>query len=173
MNSGSTSSGKSSAQTSNKPRATESESEFLVRQQREASEAISKTVARLKDDLGKSADPRLWTKEYPWATLAVAAVGGFMAASLAVPSKEQQALKRLARIEQALYPNGRDNGTTPQEARKDKGILRGILSSAAKSLQPLIMSAITGAITGKVAQPDPEDLKAADNPPNSPTTNPS
>jgi hypothetical protein len=96
-----------------------------------------------------------------------------MAASLAVPSKEQQALKRLARIEQALYPNGRDNGTTPQEARKDKGILGGILSSAAKSLQPLIMSAITGAITGKVAQPDPEDLKAAQNPPNSPTTNPS
>ena len=168
------SSGKSSAPTSNKPRATESESEFIDRQQRQASEAISNTVARLKDDISKTADPRLWTKEYPWASLAAAAIGGFVAATLTVPSKDEQALKRLAKIERALYPNGRDNGTPPEEARRDKGVLGSILSNAAKTLQPLIMSAITGAITGKVAQPEPEDLKAASqNPPNSPTTNPS
>src|SRR3954463_13405699 len=109
MNSGSTSSGKSSAPTSNKPRATESESEFIARQQREAKDAFANTVARLKDDIGKSADPRLWTKEYPWASLAAAAIGGFVAATLTVPSKEEQALKRLAKIEGAIFPNGRAN----------------------------------------------------------------
>ena len=80
---------------------------------------------------------------------------------MTVPSKEQQALKRLARIERALYPNGRERAESPEEARRDRGILGVIFSNAAKTLQPLIMSAITGAITGKVAQPDKEDLKHA------------
>ncbi len=161
MNSGSTISGSTSEQTSNKPRAAESESEFITRQAQEAMNAIANTLGRMKDDARKTADPRLWTKEYPWASLAAAAVGGFVAASVTVPSKEQQALKRLARIEETLYPNGRDHTTSPEEARKDNSILGTIFSNAARSLQPLIMSAITGAITGKIAQPDKEDLKPA------------
>jgi hypothetical protein len=51
MNSGSTSSDRSSAQTSNKPRATESESDFIARQQREA-----QLTSRLSDALA-STDP--------------------------------------------------------------------------------------------------------------------
>jgi hypothetical protein len=146
---------------SNKRRTGESESEFLARQQQEAKDAIANTVARLKDDVRKTADPRLWTKEYPWASLAAAAVGGFVAASMTVPSKEQRALKRLAKIERALYPNGRERAASREEKHRDSGILGSIFSNAAKTLQPLIMSAITGAITGKVAQPDKEDLKQA------------
>ena len=162
----STTSGSTTERTSAKPHATgskvaESESAFLTRQANEASKAISNTLARMKDDVRKAADPRLWTKEYPWASLGAAAVGGFVAASMTVPSKEQQALKRLARIEKALYPEGRERGTSKEEAAKDRGILGTILNNAIKTFQPILMSAITGAITGKVAQPDPEDLKEA------------
>jgi hypothetical protein len=139
----------------------ETESAYLTRQADEASKAISATLARMKDDVRKTADPRLWTKEYPWASVGVAAVGGFVAASMTVPSKEQQALKRLARIEKALYPEGRERGTSKEEAAKDRGILGSILTNAVKTFQPILMSAITGAITGKVAQPDPEDMKEA------------
>ena len=165
---------------STKPLSTESESEFLARQAEEAKNAIGNVIDRLKDDLAKSADPRLWTKEYPWASVAAALVGGFVAASLTVPSKEQQALKRLERIERALHPEREacSNGTPEQPAAKDHGILGNILNTAIGTIQPIIMSAITGAITGKLAQPDKEEPKAAaesaqtDNPIPSPGTLP-
>ena len=55
-------------------------------------------------------DPRAWMRAAPWTTLAAAAVTGFVAAAAAVPSKEQQALKRLREIEKALNSNGRPHG---------------------------------------------------------------
>lgn len=112
----------------------------------------------------KTADPRLWLNDHPWLTLAAASVGGFVAASVAVPSKEQQALKRLEKIERALNPDRYVRPSeNPKEATKDRGIVGTILKGALGSLQPVLMSALTGAITGKMAQPDAEDMAAAAN----------
>src|SRR6185436_20274073 len=100
MKTGSNSSAPASGQTSSTtPHTPASESAFLTEQSEKAKAAISGAVDQLKTDLAKAADPRLWTKEYPWASVAAAAVGGFIAASMVVPSKEQQALKRLEKIE--------------------------------------------------------------------------
>ena len=44
------------------------------------------------------------TRQYPWLTLGASTVAGFVATSLLVPSKEDQALKKLAKIERALNP---------------------------------------------------------------------
>lgn len=95
-------------------------------------------------------------------TLVAATVGGFVAASVTVPSKEQQALKRLEKIERALNP---DRYVRPsdneKQASKDRGIIGHILHGALGSLQPALMSALAGALSGKVAQPDPNDIAAA------------
>jgi hypothetical protein len=164
MNSGNSNSAASSEPTSaNKPQTPASEADFLTQQANDASAAIAGAVAALKQDLLKSADPRLWTKEYPWASVAAAAVGGFVAASMVVPTKEEQALKRLERIERALHPerNGQSAAVDGATEKKDRGILGSILTSAIKTLQPILISTITGAVSGKMAQPDPEDMAAA------------
>jgi hypothetical protein len=161
MNTGSSSSARSSAQTSrNKPKTPLGESQFLTEQASLASSAISSTIKQIQLDLLKGVDPRLWTKEHPWMTLAAATVGGFAATSVVVPSKEQQALKRLEKLERALHPNP-DHNPDHAHDKKDRSILASIFSHGMGALQPILMSIITGAITGKVAQPDPDDLAAA------------
>src|SRR3954452_3884664 len=98
----SSNSGPSSGQTSTSvPKAQQAlgESEFLTKQAADAKAAISRVVSDMKNDLAKSADPRGWMQVAPWTTLGVAAVAGFVAAAVAVPSKEDQALKRLKKIE--------------------------------------------------------------------------
>ena len=66
-----------------------------------------KIYSGLKGALAEGADPRLWARQYPWATLGVSAIAGFVATSILVPSREQQALKKLAEIERALNPEPR------------------------------------------------------------------
>src|SRR4051794_5711562 len=105
MTSGRPSSAPSSERTSSaKPATPIGESQFLTDQANQASAAISGAISQIKQDLVKGNDPRYWAKERPWMTVAAAAVGGFVAATVAVPSKEEQALKRLAKLERALHP---------------------------------------------------------------------
>src|SRR4051794_28407673 len=84
------------------------EAQFLTNQVNEASAAIGQAFSALKADLSKGLDPKALTDKYPWLTVGAAAVAGFVAASAVVPSKEQQALKRLERIERALHPHHTD-----------------------------------------------------------------
>jgi len=102
--------------------------------------------------------------------VAAAAIGGFVAASLVVPSKEEQALKRLEKIERALHPTVDHSPGDGTDKAKDQGVLASIFSHAIKGLQPVLMSAITAAITGKMAQSEAEDLAAAQkSPPSDPS----
>jgi len=56
----------------------------------------------IKAKLGQGVDPKAWAREHPWVTIGAAAVAGFAATAALVPSKEEQALKKLAAIERAL-----------------------------------------------------------------------
>src|SRR4051812_4191998 len=97
----SNSSAASSAKTSSKPPATTlTEAQYLIKQQADAKKAISRTIDGLKSDLVQAADPRAWMQVHPWATMAASAVAGFAATAAVVPSKEQQALKRLEKLEE-------------------------------------------------------------------------
>ena len=114
----------------------------------------------LKHELATSADPRAWMQVHPWATMGAAAVAGFVAASVMVPSKEQQALKRLAAIEKALNPK-RDpvdaaaNGDSAQKVEAGKeSFLAGLAGQVLRAVQPVLMSAITAGITAKTVQPE-------------------
>jgi len=134
------------------------EAQFLDQQAQQAMDALSRTMSLIGTNLGRSVDPRAWTQEHPWLSLTGAAVGGFVAASALIPTKEDQALKRLAKIERAIAPKPPVVVAADGDSDRhpvNKGLIHGLLNQILKSIQPAIMSAITAAITAKVAK-DPE-----------------
>ena len=148
------------------------ESDFLTKQAEDARQAIGAVAAEIGRSLGKGVDPRLWAQHYPWATVAAAAAAGFVAAVATVPSKEDQALKRLAKIEKALgvgpYGNGHgqhhDDGEDAGAKKFAKGqtsFLGGLGHQLLEAVKPALMSALTAGITAKAAAPGAEEMHAA------------
>jgi hypothetical protein len=128
---------------------------------------MSRAISDMKHELAEGADPREWMQVHPWATMGVAAVAGFLAASMLVPSEEEQALKRLAAIEKALTPHLPRNGdaaTNGDSASKvasgKKSFLSGLAGQVIHAIQPALMSAITAGVTAKSVGPDNPDASA-------------
>ena len=102
----------------------------------------------------------------PWTTLAAAALAGFAGTALAVPSKEEQALRRLRKLEQALHAdeeerrqarssgNGHDRDDDRGTGTKDHSILGMLAGHAFGLLKPLITSALSAALTAHTVQPE-------------------
>ena len=136
------------------------EAEFLQKQAADAKAAIGAVVNDLKRDLAQGVDPRGWMQVAPWTTLAAAAVAGFAAAAVAVPSKEEQTLKRLKKIEEALTPKPRPvdaavNGDQVRKVESGQGsFLAGLAGQVLRSIQPVLMSALTAGITAKTVKED-------------------
>jgi len=146
------------------------ESQYLAKQAADAKAAISNSIAELGRELSQSADPRAWMQVHPWATLGAAAVAGFAAAGLMVPSKEEQALNRLAKLEAALNVkdhngNGHHNPDRNSSKPESPSLLVKLAHTALTAAQPLISSVIAGMTANMTAQPDPNaDSKAAPSP---------
>jgi hypothetical protein len=149
-----------------KPSTTLSESEYLAQQAASAQAALTDALKEMGKDFARTADPRLWAKTHPWATLASAAVAGFAAAAAVVPSKEQQALNKLAAIERALYAHngskaaahdGKEDGH--DEGKNKAGFVAMLLREVFGALRPALMSMISAgmasAAQGAAAPADP------------------
>lgn len=134
--------------------------------------ALSGAFSEMSKDLAQTADPRRWMQTHPWITLASAAVAGFATAAVAVPSKEQQALKKLEAIERAIYGHRRTDPAVRAEHLHDGdgdsaaakphggGILSRIISELIGALKPAIVSMITAGVT-QAAQPSPQEMAEA------------
>jgi hypothetical protein len=98
--------------------------------------------------------------------VAGAAVAGFAAAAAFVPSKEEQALRRLIAMERALMPkpskaaahdahqdSGEDGGAK-DFSKGRSGFLTAIGRQVLETIKPALMSALTAGITAKAATPD-------------------
>lgn len=97
--------------------------------------------------------------------VAGATVAGFAAAAVFVPSKEDQALRRLAAMERALMPgrpstrghredNGDDSGEdggAKNYSRGRTGFMGAIGRQVLEAIKPAVMSALTAGITAKAA----------------------
>lgn len=125
------------------------ESDFLQRQMNEAAAALSDAWKKAQANLVHGVHPTTLTREHPWIALGSAAVAGFVAAATVVPSKEDQAIKRLAKLERAL---GREpvaaNGhaaTARSEPAKPTW-----MQEIFKTLRPALMSALSAAISSKM-----------------------
>jgi len=156
----------------NKPDSALSDSEYLARQADEAMAALRRTFAEIKGGLAEGANPVEWAREYPWVTLGASAVAGFVATAMLVPSKEEQALKKLARIERALNPEPRRREKEPdtnghETSDKSGGGPGGgsLMSTLAReligTLRPALVSLLTAGVTAKVAKPSQEEMQAA------------
>ena len=149
-----------------------SEADFLAKQQEAAKRAISNVFTELTHNIGHGIDPRGWTKEHPWMMVAGATVAGFVGAAMAVPSKQEQALRRLARIEKALMPDtvgkntaaadakhaGDEDGGAKSYAKGHTSFLGGLGRQVLEAVKPAIMSALTAGITAKASQPQPQPV---------------
>ena len=152
-----------------------SEAEFLAKQQEAAKRAISNVITELTHNIGHGIDPRAWTKEHPWMMVAGATVAGFVGAMMAVPSKEEQALRRLARLEEALLPKAsekkepaadgkhasEEDGGAKSYAKGHTSFLGGLGRQVLEAVKPAIMSALTAGITAKASQPQPQPVTTA------------
>jgi len=148
------------------------DSEFLARQAKDAARAIARTLDQLKADLLGGTNPVDWAKRYPWIAMGAGAVAGFVATTLLVPSKEEQALKKLAAIERALNPPARrrerqereddGNGNSSKEYKPEgRGFLSLIAREAIGAVKPAIISLLTAGVTAKAAKPSDEEMEAA------------
>jgi len=126
------------------------EEQFLARQSNDAKAAVARTLKELEQELLTTADPRAWMKVHPWATLGAAALAGFAAAAAAVPSQEEQAMRRIAKLEDALNGNGhshRDRDDRDRDDRKhdtEPSMLAKLAGVALKAAQPVLASALAG-----------------------------
>ena len=127
---------------------------------------MSAAWGQIKARLGQGAAPAAWAKEYPWITVGAAAVAGFIATAAIVPSKEQQALKKLASIERALNPHppkaepASDHSDGKQESPSIWAtILREVLALA----RPILTGLVSANLGGM-----PRDPQAAEHPEQAP-----
>jgi hypothetical protein len=142
-----------------RPVVTLTEAEFLEQQSAAARKAITDAFDDLKVDLAKGTDPRVWMKSHPWITLASAAVAGFAAAAAVVPSKEQEALSKLQRIERALNPgrHAQENGNGSGDgAKTHRNLISMLLHEAFGVIKPAIISLIASQFSGQSARHDSE-----------------
>ncbi len=105
--------------------------------------------SEMKAWLVQSVSPIQWTRQHPWIGLSAGAVAGFVAATMAVPSKEQQALRKLRRIEAALNPsrearqeNGKSDRDHDSKDKKKGSLLGTLLHELAGAAGPLLMSVL-------------------------------
>ncbi len=134
-----------------------SESEYVAEQIAEAQVAMRRVAADLTRQLGKGIDPRQWAKAHPWYSVAGAAVAGFAAASAAVPSKEEQARRRLAAIERALHPRVSEPKAEGDSDKSRAGFMGPIVKDLIGILRPVLMSAISAGLSAVTAAPDLDD----------------
>jgi hypothetical protein len=149
-----------------------SESEYLAQQAEAAKRAMAQVWSQVKGHLAQGAAPQAWAREFPWITVGAAAVAGFVAASALIPSKEEQALKKLAAIERALNPapprteHADGNG----HGKKESGsMLSTILHEVLAVARPAIVSLMTAGLTGAMppaAEDQAEPEGASGNSPN-------
>jgi len=145
-----------------------SEAEFLRQEADRARQALMRSWSDAKAHLLHGADPRAWTGEHPWMALGGAAVAGFAAAAVLVPSKEEQALKKLAALERALSgvepkaPAPATGASTNGDAAAIKakhGWLTTLALELIKTIRPALVSALTAGIAAKTATDDDSDNK--------------
>jgi hypothetical protein len=133
-----------------------SEADFLKAQQANAKAAIVRTLGEIKDSVAQGVDARNLVYHHPWLSSAGAAVTGFVAAAVAVPSREQSALKRLAKWEKALHhAEGRrapedDQAASdgkPKVKQEKQGFFAHVAGELVKSVGPALASALTAGMT--------------------------
>lgn len=152
------------ATTSTKEPPAATEAEYLDRQLAEAKAAISRVLGSIQDDLAHGADVRIWAREYPLASAGGAALAGLLAALAMVPSRQQRAIRKLAKLQKSVV----ETQVQPEPAPAKGGSFFSRLGrEAIDAFKPAVMSAIAAGVSGRMAQapPPPQPKETRDNVP--------
>jgi hypothetical protein len=167
----------------------QTETDFLAQEAERAKAAVTQAWADAKAKAMQGLDPRVWTASHPWYALTGAALTGFIAAYSLTPTKEQQILRKIARINRAIAggdPDADVDGVSDTAAAahtaevggrrvkvaegsvgedhpsRTSGMLGMIGRELVKAIGPSIMSSITAAIAAKTAAEDTNGRAPAD-----------
>jgi hypothetical protein len=146
------------------PTAKLSETEYLAREATEAQAAIQATLEQMRATLKDAADVRAWTRQYPWATLGVAAAAGFVAAKVVLPSRrrpcenEEPALLEKILSDEKIAARVKELSEQEPGQRDGSGMLQSVAMTLFRTFGPAVQSAITAALAAKAAKPDAEEL---------------
>ncbi|HEY8747830.1 MAG TPA: hypothetical protein VIM11_07640 [Tepidisphaeraceae bacterium] len=109
---------------------------------------MSRVLQDLKAKLAQGVDPKAWAQQHPWMAIGAAAVAGFAATAALVPSKEEQALKKLASIERALN-TGPERADSNGNGVHEKGSFAGtILKEVLGMVRPILASLVAANMGG-------------------------
>jgi len=116
----------------------------------------------MKSKFAEGASPVEWAREYPWISMGLAAAAGFIGTTLVVPSRDQQALAKLAAIERAVNPP--KPSSTNHEAHvkpADHSLLMMIVREVLAIVRPVLLSLLTAGLAGRQARPSEAEMEAA------------
>lgn len=135
--------------------------QYLRNESDAARKALEATVARLKAVVltgreepasdgagGKSLTDTAKEKaartvgEHPWVSLGASAAAGFLAAAVAVPSREQQVLKKLAALERAAALQGQGTGVE----KPGSSLAGDVIRSLGGVVKPALLHALTATL---------------------------
>jgi hypothetical protein len=138
------------------PEAAVSEADFLQRQSEQAQAAIANALANARAALAEGVDPREWARRYPIIAIGSAAVAGFAAAVMTIPSKEQQEIHRLEKIKEALHPHpappkNESNGKSAEH----QSVWMTLLHEAVQLIRPVLTSVLFANIGGPSSSAPP------------------
>ncbi|MEX0714678.1 MAG: hypothetical protein WD278_20235 [Pirellulales bacterium] len=138
-----------------------SESEYLAQQAADAKAAMSRTIEELSQSLKDSADPRYWTRQHPWAAVGAALAGGFVAATVLVPRKQERGGEVRRRDEFEVLDGQPEAaadgdeaeapGEEPPAGRQPSRILASLASPLFDVLKVVLDNALTALVSSTVA----------------------
>jgi hypothetical protein len=128
------------------------ERDYYTDRASDAKKALAAALGSMKQDAAAAVDPRGWAAKKPWLTVGLAAAAGLAAGYAATPNKTKTAARRLATIERILDAEAKARGVDVKARKKKLATWKRFLLSRGLGLaKPLIISTITGLLTGKAA----------------------
>jgi hypothetical protein len=149
------------------PKADLDEHDFLKRQADQAQAAIARALENAKAGLAAGMDPREWTRTYPIVAVGSALAAGFVAAVMTIPSKEEQELARLAKIQKALHPEPAPASGGNGNAKESEPLWKSLLHEAAQLIRPVLGGLLLAGLKGHTTPPsDDHDYRTTSSGPN-------
>lgn len=121
-----------------------SESRFLALESETAATALSKSLTDFAQSAANAANPKLWAKEHPWATVGVGLLGALTLARVAIPRRKKGEGGRW-----------RDYFKQPEEEKEErpakKSWVKLLIHEALAVARPAIMSAVAASIGSRAS----------------------
>jgi len=135
-----------------------SESDFLRQEAENAKLRMGAALNQAKEAMVGKVDPHKLTRKHPILSILTAVIGGFVAALLAIPSREEQELRRLERLHRATHPapppsqtsNGKSENPAPAEKRSIGAV---IVHEIIGMIKPILLATITAGIKSATTPP--------------------